>query len=894
MTSHLAIKVDGHEMTLKPDQTVDFEDRNPLFNDTEMFSLPFEPPFDGNRVLFKNMDDINSDMRPIDLEHKKAQVIADGLPFRSGVIVTQEDDTLDGGLSINIDASTRSFDDLIGDLKCQDIPVKDKLQIGEKIGNVNVSVTYKYTVEADIGKKDWVRQTGTIGPVSGMFQPQALGFSYPGICQEDSDYVAVRKGQRDYPDGKSVTIPQVTKSFINVSSEYGSSVNSPYTDQSGAVIPWPFCNARVCYKHYALDETDSDKTGSKIVSAKDGKYTYEDYGPYWVLDADRPQSGICFYVLYFLDCLFAHLGVSFDKSALLSIKDFSHLCFYTTHCKYAVEGTGKTLSGFTAVNKWLSSRGCGGTLSVDEPEVKNLDSFEFMTIGDIEVGKKDVRQIKSSAEVTSKSISAEVMAMYATSDNFPDASVSSVIKSLESAFGIRFHYDYERNRVTAYLLRSVFRSTAAPRHFNGIVHTMHKMSEKITGFRMKYSAENTTKEQEEYVRRQKRDYDTDFDYTEYPQGRTVIDKTYNQIFQNISANDMKVYVDKTTGNAYRIKVDSDATTASELRPVLFEVGALKGVEIGDCSDENDDFVKEYVIDFQPIMFDDVNYYQELLAASGSVNVITDQGGKVVFIKSDVQPMLSAFADEEMEHEFVLQKINNVITNVLVDIYLTENLELVESYDPSQTDDGNSPLQTYDWGLAVAMMRGGGTNMQVQEYDYDYDHMGNSKWRTVAGLYALSLDSIDNVGNEYDYNGTQEGIGPGERFSLKICAYKPFRYKGSGSSLQISTDPKQWENDPSWLIPCNSDIYNSQTGELETKIRSRGLYDSFMSELCYFLLNRKKYIIKAETTVAELADIPNHWLERFEIEGKIGYINKIKYQLSVQKELGEVEIEFYCV
>ena len=165
---------------------------------------------------------------------------------------------------------------------------------------------------------------------------------------------------------------------------------------------------------------------------------------------------------------------------------------------------------------------------------------------------------------------------------------------------------------------------------------------------------------------------------------------------------------------------------------------------------------------------------------------------------------------------------------------------------------------------------------------------------MAGLYALSLDSIDNMGNEYDYNGSQEGIGPGERFSLKICSYKPFRYKGSGASLQISTDPKQWANDPSWLIPCNSDIYNSQTGQLETKIRSRGLYDSFMSELCYFLLNRKKYIIKAETTVAELADIPNHWLERFEIEGKIGFINKIKYQLSVEKELGEVEIEFYCV
>ena len=894
MKSHLAIIVDGKELALKPDQSIDIEDRNPLFNDTEMFSLPIEIPFTNNRGLLKNLDAIDSDMRPVDMEHRKAQIIADGLPLRSGVTVVQEDETLKDSISLNIDASTRSFDNLIADLKCQDIPVKDKLQIGEKIGNVNVSVTYQYTVEADIGKKDWVRETGTIGPVTGTFQPQALGFSYPGICQESGSYKAVRDGQRDYPDGKTVIVPRVLTSFINVSSEYGSNVNSPYRDGDDNTIPWPFCNARICYKHFALDEADKEKTGDKMVLPKDGRWAYEDFGPYWVLDADRPQSGICFYVLYFLDCLFEHLGVSFDKSELLKIKDFSHLCFFTTHCRYDVEPTGKTLSGFEQVNEWMSSRGCGGYLSVDDPDVKSLDEFDFFAAGDYAVGKDDVRQIKSSATITSKTITAEVMAMYANSYNFPDASVSTVIKSLESAFGIRFHYDYECNRVTAYLLRSVFRSQQAPIEFKGKVHQIHKISEKITGVRVKYSAEGTAKEQEDYIRRQKRDYDTDFDYTEYPKGRTILDKTYAEIFQNISANDMNVYVDVETGNAYRIKVSSDAMTASELRPVLFEVGALKGVEIGDCSDENEDFVKEFIIDFQPIMFNDVNYYRELLAAQGSVNVHTSSGTKEISIKSNVQPVLSAFIDEEMEHEFVKQKINNVITNVLVDIYLTENLELVESYDPSKTDDGNSPLQEYDWGLAIAMMRGGGTNMEIQEYDYDYDKMGNSKWRTVAGLYALTTDSIDNVGNEYDYNGTQEGIGPGERFSLKICAYKPFRYKGSGANVQISTDPRQWAEDPTWLIPCNADIYNAGSGELETKIMSRGLYDSFMSELTYFLLQRKRYEITTETTVAQLADIRNHWLDRYDIGGKVGYINKVNYQINADRQLAEVTIDFFSI
>ena len=896
MNSHLSIKLDGQDMTLLPDQTIDLELSNPLFNDVDMFSYPFNPPFENNRHLFRNLDDPDSDIRPVEMEHRQAVVYAEGLPVISGVSVVQEDETLDTGMSMNIDASTRSFKDLIGDLECRDVPVKDKLQIGEKIGNVKVTVTYDYMVEIKIQKKDWIRQWGPSEPISGVFEPQALGFSYPGICQETEGHAArhsTREKRRDYENGKTVNVPEEVTSFINVSSEYGSTVNSPYKNEQGQTVPWPFCNARVCYKHYALDKSDNESTADWTVMPKDGKYQYEDYGPYWVLDAKRPQSGVCFYVLYFLDCLFDHLGVTFDKQALMDINDFRHLCFFTTHCKYYTEPTGKTLSGFDAINEWLDSRGCGGRLSVDDPEEKNLDSFVVAQLGEYEVGKDDVEQIKASGTITTRSITADIQAMYANSDNFPDVSVQEVLDAMEAAFGIRFHYDYEQNKVTAYLLRSVFRDTDNILDFHGQVVSMHKMTEKITGFRQKYSAEGTDREQEQYIRRQKRDYNTDFDYREYPEGRTVIDKTYTQIFQNISANDMNVYVDQTTGNAYRIKVDKDAATASDLRPVLFEVGALHGISVGDCSPENEDYVKEYEIGFQPIMFNDANYYQELLAAQGSVNVQTPQGTKRLTVKSNAQPVLAAYVDEDMEHEFVPQKINNVITNVLVDIYLTENLETVESYDPSGTEDGNSPLQHYDWGLAVAMMRGGGTDMKVQQYDYDYDGFANSKWRTVAGLYALATDSIDQMGNEYDYNGVSEGLGGGERFSLKVTGYKPFRYKYVGDSLKISTDPREW-GDASWLVPCSNDIVNLVTHQVETKIRTRGLYDTFMSELCFFLLNRKKYKINVLTTVAQIADIKNHWLSRWRIGQKVGYINKARCQLAVDRETREAEIEFYAI
>ena len=63
-------------------------------------------------------------------------------------------------------------------------------------------------------------------------------------------------------------------------------------------------------------------------------------------------------------------------------------------------------------------------------------------------------------------------------------------------------------------------------------------------------------------------------------------------------------------------------------------------------------------------------------------------------------------------------------------------------------------------------------------------------------------------------------------------------------------------------------------------------------MIHFLLHRQRYQVKALCTAAELADIPNHWLERFEIEGKIGWINQIKYDAQVESGIGEVTIDYF--
>ena len=950
MNSHLTILINDKPMALPDDFSIDIEDKNPVFNDTEMFSYPFSIPLEGNRWLVKNIDDIRAAVRAVNLEHLPTRIHADGLPFRSGTLVMQDEEEITDSLSMNIDAGTQSFSELISNLDCRDIPVKDTIIIGEKIGNVRVDIESDPVVNVRIhldsgGKhKGDSDETRTIQAahvsVSKVLEPQALGFSYPASCNEytstsDGHYVgdAISGGSKSYPNGNNVVIPQKAdgKDYINTAASYGE------TDNAGRAAT--YCNARVCYKHHGID--DEGNTSDSTIEMKDCTWTNEDIYPYWVLDANRPQSGICFYVLYFLDCLFAHLGVTFDKSALLEIEDLKHLCFFTTVCAYDAisysydkndptginqeflhphHGTyymeddpeviakkkqaGEIKTGFFKsqdhINSWLNSRGCGGQINIVKAEDKDVQELtlrkpdgtsEFIEVGQVRPEGGKVTGITIEARISKFNVQANVQYMVANSDNFPDESVSTVIGALESAFGIKFSYDYEQKKVTAYLIRDVLRRSGNDaREFHGNIHTITPVTEKFTGVRMRYSEEADAKEQRQNVKDSRKNknmgYETDYNYIDYPEpgsgaNATVYDRDYVDFFHNLNSGDKHCYIDRKTGNAYRVKVNSDATTTADLKPVLFEVGQFKGVEYGDCSEKNEDFIHDITIDFTPVPFNDVNYFKEIEAAYGSHTAVdTTTGEKYGVTIANSQPILCAYVDEDMEHEFVEQKLNQTISTAFCDFYMQQKLTLVESYDPSSTEDGNSPLQDTDrWGFALAMMRGGGSDATQESYDYNYDGFGNSKWRTKSGKYALACDSLDMMGNLFDYNGVKPGLGNGERFSLKIRAYK---------------EPA-WLSDPKYkdVVLCDPDIYDKD-GNVETKIRSRGLFDTFILPYAYFLLNRKKYKIRCTTTVAQIADIPNHWQDWWNIGGVKCLINQVNTTIHAQTGIGEVELTVYAL
>ena len=284
-------------------------------------------------------------------------------------------------------------------------------------------------------------------------------------------------------------------------------------------------------------------------------------------------------------------------------------------------------------------------------------------------------------------MSASVVNMYANEKNFPAESVSSVIESLEQQFGIKFHYDYEQRKVTAYLIRDVFRKqNPSPRNFHAKVLNMLPITEKITGVRAGYEAESEAKEQRDNVKYDVKEFNTDYDYISYPKNSTITSLTYKDIIHQVHNGQMNVFVDLQTGNKYRVKIDKEFTDAGNMEPRLFEVAAMKGVEFGDCSTINEDFIIEFRSGFVPVGMVDANYRLSLLSKTGSKCATDDpqqpsevgtrhEGYEFSEVNgSYAKTQMAALFDEDMEHEFVEQRVRQCISSNACEFYLDKRAQ----------------------------------------------------------------------------------------------------------------------------------------------------------------------------------------------------------------------------
>lgn len=447
----------------------------------------------------------------------------------------------------------------------------------------------------------------------------------------------------------------------------------------------------------------------------------KDSREYLVFEADRPASGICFYVPYFLDCLFAKLKMDVQVNELLNVEDMSRLAFFSTTCEYRTEPAsmaeeiyGTTFFGLTQAFAHLS-----GFHEIAGP------------VGDV-----------------SENVATRTNHMYATSKNFPNIDVAEVIEGLQSAFGVVLLHEERSQEVKLLLVKNILNDKEV-RTAHAEIYEVSKLENNLVGFELGYSGGD--------------DENTSFNYSDYSKVNTSRD--YATMRQNVTPYDKTLYIDTKTGDAFRIKIDEEALTDSEkeLNPALFEVGEFVSAKYGDCS--NEERVEKKEIPFNPIIPNDISDKDGISEYKVFLDVDMGDYG--------AQKVRSISKGNYGSKEVTIKRGDDYYTRNVA--FTTLDVQIgYDGYDFSQAGDnsGGTPINKYDAGFTLGILRPGEGSGVVDD-EQNYDGEGNFKYYFVAENSAFISDTIDHYGNTYDYNGDEAGgVDPSGRFSLKPRAEKP--------------------------------------------------------------------------------------------------------------------------
>lgn len=447
--------------------------------------------------------------------------------------------------------------------------------------------------------------------------------------------------------------------------------------------------------------------------------TPNDAGSYNILEPRRPYSGVCFYVMYLLDCFFKYLNIGVQKNDLSTMEDMCRLAFFSTQCHTEEKGDSFSVS-------WTDIM------------MNNFMGSSFSLHYDLKYSAiPRANSYRTIATFLTQDFSYSAVNVFATNQNFPDVEMEDLIEDLQNAFGIRFLYDSAKNTMDVIYIKDILKSDETS-----------ILDVEIVGMQLKKSKEKTirlTYGQED---------DTAFNYDDYSNVKEK--NNYMEILQQGQAsNDTTCYQDKLTGNSYRIKVDENTGG----NPSLFEVGGFRDYLIGGTSTEEEE--DEISINFAPVMINDVN---------GQTVVSEAMSGK------EGQQILAVFADQELlsERNASFSLIPGILglapshtmryKHEITLSYLSD-----ENYDKESAEE--SPMRTYDAGFCLGIMRGPGSKSGI-DYSPNYDGEGNDSWVHTVANSAFTADSCDNFGRFFDYNGTEQGgVDQSGRFSLKLVAGK---------------------------------------------------------------------------------------------------------------------------
>ena len=534
----------------------------------------------------------------------------------------------------------------------------------------------------------------------------------------------------------------------------------------------PFCNIRVCVKR-----TDG--------------YDKRKEMPYHELDAERPWSGICFYVAYFLDCLFYHLGYVVKENHMKNVEDMMRLAFITTKCEHRY-GSEEKITGVDSIKigKYIDCH-----FSADDVSWKVL---YFL--------RKEV---------------------YATEKNFPETDVSSVLEALFNAFGLKILVDENKNSVSLYFVRDILRDGEIINTSMNIVRKSISYN-KTRGVKLTYGVDD----------------DTAFKYDDWKNVMLMDYKTL--VGRDLNPYDKSCYINPATGNKYRIKVNEDAETESELYPVLFEVAQFNDYIIGE---EYED-MEELQIGFSPLIENDLNFRNEQMSSK-----VTQQ-------------TLAYYVDSAETGKLFTEKTMKFWEGHHGWFFGTDDY-WIKSHQLRYMDyEGESySLLEHDSGFTLGVMRGAGSGAKTEDVLVNYDGNGNNAWVVTVDKYSTTADTMDAYGNRYDYNGTVEGGVANQQNSISLKTH-----------IQTAQELGLKDKDG-----------NSIDWGINGTAAKRGLADRFMSEYMHFLLNRKTVSMDVDTTLSQLTSLS--WFKQLRINDTVGRLKSRSYTLT-NSGVSDMNIELY--
>lgn len=774
----LSLKIDNQFIALPDSTEISIEASNPIFSDAGAKTYLFEIPVESLRYIIGNADEIYGESLYDTLEGKRAEIYIDGVQFFSGVVNLEDSISIeDGKIAVSIASGNLEFAQMIEGMNCRDVEQAEEVVVGKKYTRVDIK---------------WRKKPG---------------------------WYAHKAPQDDRHFDRSYELPNeftITRDYYNVSEEYPGK---------------KYCNIRCAC---------TSPNGLKVERYIEGDYTemvQHEIGfwdkPYYGLEASRRNSGVCFYVRYFLDCLEKTLGLIFETKIFDEIQDFNRLAFVNMGCRVVKEGN-------------LESA------NIDEQDI--YDGFISAIPGVQSISNSQMKKVYN-AEATCFFHEA-----VATSENFPDIDVSEAVDALYSAFGVKALCNSDTNEVKFIFIKDVLLSSDIIELYPQI-YSAKRIHNNISGFRLSYGS----------------DSDTNYNIPDLDSYETKSD--YSSILKEVTAFNDTLYIDSRNGNAYAIKVDEEADSSGDeknLNPSLFEVGPFSMVEYGVC--KNEGLIEKVEIPFTPIINFDAEGKTNKDKATADVGDGDLNNKYALLLELDIEPEPKKY---EKEYNLVLfsrgsgddyESVSFVPTlGICFYDYLGSNSDVstMRNWRPAEDE---SKVNSYDTGFMLGIMRGPGSDSKPDAFGQDFDGEGNYRVAYTAANYAFTSDSIDNCNRDFDYNGTGEGVGDDGlegRISLKLRAGK---YDKDGN-----------------LIPALRDTNGNSI--LPKDRAERGLYDKFWKEYAYFTVNKRIVRITCEMEVADIVNID--WTKRYKIGDWIGFIANYSYNVN-KNGISEVELEMYYI